>query len=541
MSKITSEVFLTELANSDADLSTMKVHKAFVGFMKEGGKEPLPVFKAKFLIVQGGGSLIDGAAPAKVEAPKVIDEVTEEPEPTPEPTPKPEPKPEPKPTPEPEVIKEAPVEVELPEEVKAPDPEVIKEEVPVIPVKEVELPEVKDAKSDMAEHCDQSEDGKKVDDAEVSEAVAGLVDTPTLKPTPTVKPGSSNTATRVIKNYKTGDAIPEMPGLMPTGTKFDEQISDRITSDKDKSDYLAKYGEDFPEDQIEIGGFTRKCVDIVSGRSGSGKTYSRCILAAKAKVFAKKEFGIDLRVGFISGEMRESEWAKELRSSVLLEELEVDYMLDYVGCDNYQDIFWEAFSDYDIVIVDSFPAIVSHFKMVPSERRTEKAIIFDFIRTALLSVSKHNNNVQLINQATKDGNYKGGTELPHMMSSMSFVRVEGQQRYITFDKNRNNGNVNRSLFFSKKENGDLEFNSEVYDATYNQITDKKQSIADLLQDIKSGNKSLDGVGEVTPGAKTVHEMGNGGETAEERAEIEEDVDTNDDGEDENDASEITNL
>ena len=252
----------------------------------------------------------------------------------------------------------------------------------------------------------------------------------------------------------------------------------------------------------------------------SGKTYSRCILAAKAKLFAKKELGIDLRVGFISAEMRESEWAKELKSSEILKELEVDYMLDYVGCSNYQDIFWEAFADYDIVVADSFPAIISHFKMVPKENRTEKAIIFDFIRMANLSVSKNDNNVQLINQATKDGNYKGGTELPHMMSSMSFVKVDGQQRFTTFEKNRNNGSVNRSLYFSKKENGDLEFNADLYESTYEQTADKNKTVAELLKSIRDGKTNIDSVGETSNASvNSVYDMGTGGETSEELDEV----------------------
>jgi hypothetical protein len=292
--------------------------------------------------------------------------------------------------------------------------------------------------------------------------------------------------TRVVKNYKNGDEVPTPPSLIPTGTLFDKLISDRITTPEHIETYLQKYGEDMPEENIEVGGFTRKCVDIIAGKAGSGKTTSACILAVKAKYFMKREYGVDIRVGFISGEMRESEWAKEITKSEMLKELEVDYMLNYVGQNNYEDIFWEAVADYDIVIVDSFPAILGHIRMSPNEKRVEKTIINDFIRKILQIVEERNNNVQLINQCNKDGSYKGGTELPHMLSSLRYVMVEGNKRYMMWEKNRNNGStIGQKAYFDKDEHEGITFNQEVYDATYNSIEDKKQTLEELFSSLNS--------------------------------------------------------
>jgi len=268
----------------------------------------------------------------------------------------------------------------------------------------------------------------------------------------TVDTAAFTLPTRKSVDYMNGDIIPEMPDLIPTGTIFDILACDRITTKQMLEDYEAKTGLDMPAEEIQSGGFTRKCADIRVGKAGAGKTYLTSILAAKAKVFARREQNKNIRVGLISGEMRDTEWAKELNTCELLKEIEVDYMLDYVGYSNYMEIFWEAVADYDIVIVDSLPAVISHFKMSwdiasMGKMPTENQLIFKFINKILKSVKENNNNVQIINQATKDGNYKGGTELPHMLSSMSFVKVEGQQRYIEFAKNRNNGKVNRKLYF----------------------------------------------------------------------------------------------
>ena len=265
---------------------------------------------------------------------------------------------------------------------------------------------------------------------------------------------------RVVKTYCNGEDLPEVPGLIPTGCLFDELISDRFTTQKQLDEYKERTGVDMPADEIEAGGFTRKCVDIVAGDPGAGKTTNLCTLLARAKIYNRREFGKEIKVSFISAEMRETEWAKELRDSALLRELEVTFMLDYVGFENYEDIFWEAFSDGDIIVCDSFPAIIDHIRMNPKEKRTEKALTADFIRKSLKSVSVHNNNVQLINQATKDGNYKGGTILPHMLSSLSFVRLDGENRYWQYIKNRNNGKVNRKGYFGRTEARDIDFDED---------------------------------------------------------------------------------
>lgn len=320
----------------------------------------------------------------------------------------------------------------------------------------------------------------------------------TPSPTPVVKEKiiDAELPKRVITNYMDGMVKMSIPSLIPTGTKFDELISDRITTEDEKDAYYEKNGVEMPESLIERGGFTRQCIDITAGKAGSGKSFMKCMLAAQAKVYARREQSKKIRVGFISAEMRKSEWDKEVSDNPILKELEVDYMLQYVGAANYQDIFWEAFADYDIVVVDSLPAIISHFKMTPGERRTEKTMIFDFIRTSLGSVEKNDNNVQLINQAVKDGNYKGGTELPHMMSSMSFVNVEDQLRYTTFEKNRNNGKTcRRKLYIEQVTNESplITFNEEVYAATYEQVADKKASIEELMQQLDNSEISLDNI------------------------------------------------
>ena len=290
---------------------------------------------------------------------------------------------------------------------------------------------------------------------------------------------------RQTSTYDNGEELPEVPGLIATGTKWDQLACDRWTTEQDMEKYFNSHAYDMPDNEVERGGFTRKCCDIVSGDPGSGKSSNLATLLALAKVHNRTHLDNDIKVSFISAEMRESEWAKELKSVPILREVHVDYMLNYVGYSNYEDIFYKCLADGDIVLVDSFPAIIAHIKMMPGEKRSEKDIITSLIRGILSSVNSNNNNVQLINQATKDGNYKGGTDLPHMMSSMSFIRIKDGQRHWNYTKNRNNGNVGRKLFFGRDDNNIIEFDEEAYKLTYESEKDRKVSMEELLASLEA--------------------------------------------------------
>jgi len=274
---------------------------------------------------------------------------------------------------------------------------------------------------------------------------------------------------------------------IPTGTFFDNFISKR-------------------------GGLMRKCVDVTAGPPGAGKTYMNVALAAAAK-----KLNSDLNVGFISCEMRESEWLEEIVDNPVLADVQVVFMLNYLGKSNYLKILEEAISKFDVVVVDSFAVILHHLALIAKKGASEKKMIFDLISFFIDASEKFNNNIQLITQVVKDGSYKGSTELPHMTSSLRYVRSENGQRYTRFEKNRNNGNtIQRVLYFTKnkEQDGAIDFNMDTYKATYEQVADKKSSIRDFLL-----SKNLRAE-ESTEAETTIEERGLGEETEEERAALE---------------------
>jgi len=285
-----------------------------------------------------------------------------------------------------------------------------------------------------------------------------------------------------VNNYKGADLTSLISEVIPTGTLFDEIISD--------------------------GGFVRKSVDAVAAKAGSGKTWSRMSLAAEAVLLNKKlikeqEDFIDnypeetvvmikpIKAALLSAEMVEHEIAKEVRSSPKLENIDFIYLVNYfrkgITADQYWDILEQCFKNYDLLIADSFSVIFEQLFELYEGRMKAKKLLFLLIDRITKYTEKYNCNLQLILQCKRDGTYLGASALVHAISSLSYVHVYGQKRFIMFEKNRNNGStVNQEVFFSKKE-GSIEFDEEAYKNTYRVVEDKKSSMADFIKQLQDKN------------------------------------------------------
>lgn len=270
---------------------------------------------------------------------------------------------------------------------------------------------------------------------------------------------------------------------VPTGTLFDEIISD--------------------------GGFVRKSVDAVAAKAGSGKTWSRMSLVAEAILYNKKlieeqqefishypeEPYVEIKPikgALLSAEMVEHEIAKEVLSSPKLENLDFIYLVNYfkrgITADQYWDILEQCFKNYDLLIADSFSVIFEQLFELYEGKIKAKKLLFLLISNLAAWTEKYNCNLQLILQCKRDGTYLGASALIHAISSLSYVHVYGQKRFIMFEKNRNNGaTVNQEVFFSKK-NGSIIFDEESYKNTYKFIEDKKTSMADFIANLQAKNK-----------------------------------------------------
>jgi len=254
-----------------------------------------------------------------------------------------------------------------------------------------------------------------------------------------------------------------LPELIPMGTLYDKIASDRYNVVEEING----------EKVTQPGGFTRKCVDVVAGAPGSGKTTSSNMLLARAVKYHREVLGKPLKAGFISGEMFETEWAKEVKQCELLKEVNVCYFMEEfrkhhmnMTPESFLKILEDIIKDFDIVTVDSFPVIMDLYRELDT-KITEKQATSLFINFYIEAAHKHNLNIQLINQANKDGNYKGGTLLPHMASSLSFVLKVDGKRFKYFEKNRNNGStIHQKLFFVKLDDNSIDIDAENYEISY---------------------------------------------------------------------------
>jgi len=285
-----------------------------------------------------------------------------------------------------------------------------------------------------------------------------------------------------VDNYTDTDLSGEIAETIPTGTLFDTIVSD--------------------------GGFVRKSVDAVAAKAGSGKTWSRMSLLAEAVIYNRKaieeqkEFISNypeepvveikpIKAALLSAEMVKHEIAKEVLSSPKLRNIDFIYLVNYfkkgITAEQYWDLLEECFKNYDLLIADSFSIIFEQLFELYEGKIKAKKLLFLLISRLTEWTEKYNCNLQLILQCKRDGTYLGASALVHAISSLSYVYVYGQKRFIMFEKNRNNGrSVNQEIFFSKKD-GDLIFDEDAYNNTYNITEDKKSSMADFIIELQQKN------------------------------------------------------
>jgi predicted ATP-dependent serine protease len=259
-------------------------------------------------------------------------------------------------------------------------------------------------------------------------------------------------------NYTGQDVSGLIPETIPTGTAFDRVISDN--------------------------GFCRKCIDAVAAKAGSGKTWSRMSLMAKAV-----KVNPEIKAALLSAEMLEHEIAREVKGSPDLNNIDFVYLVDYfkqqVTAQEYWDILKECFKQYDVLTIDSFSVVHDQLLELYDGRIKSKKLIFDITSKFTKWAAKYNCNVQLILQCKRDGTYLGSSALVHAISSLSYVYVYGQKRFNMFEKNRNNGSsVNRELFFSKDKEGCITIDEESYKASYERVEDTKVDIKTFLENLK---------------------------------------------------------
>jgi len=257
-------------------------------------------------------------------------------------------------------------------------------------------------------------------------------------------------------------------------------------------------------------GFARSSVNVFVGGAGTGKTSTLVALAVEAienrevEITAlKNQYYAEGRewdeenpplkpitANIVHGEMRKKEWMVECHEVPYFHKVGMIFLRQHRGSADYAEILRLALGSADIVIIDSFPVILSHMR-ISYPRKTANAILYEVIDLFTDTADTADNVINVINQVNKDGQYKGGTDLVHMVSSLAYFKIENRKRCLEFEKNRNGGaTINQKLFFGRTEDKRLDFNVDAYETTYLCDEDSEQSVQELLESLSSKNNSV---------------------------------------------------
>ena len=226
------------------------------------------------------------------------------------------------------------------------------------------------------------------------------------------------------------------------------------------------------------GGIPRATNYMVVGDPGVGKsTVTLDILSDLA--------GAGQKVLFISAEMTRIDLFGYVKRYPKFGDVDILFLGEYLD-DNPKTVIEEALKvGYDVVLIDSFAEVQEAIK--ETNRMTtsgsEKFLIDMMIRHNLANNdSKTHTAFLVIQQVTKGGVFVGSNKLKHNTTGMLEIRFDsdGMAAYLMFTKNRR-GQVNRKMFFSLKESGDVQYDDrrfhidedarEIFEAEKAQIED----------------------------------------------------------------------
>lgn len=228
-------------------------------------------------------------------------------------------------------------------------------------------------------------------------------------------------------------------------------------------------------------GLSRSTVYMLTGESGAGKT----TIATNIGEYIK-EVDPTATAGFISGEMDEIDWFEECQDNPALKNLNVVYLLKYIGAKNFLSILEQAMMKYDYVILDSMESVLDIIKDVTgfSAKKAERMLI-DMMKKATFDKCS---TIMAIQQYTKGGTYVGSTKLKHMTTGLIFVKFDKSGgRYLEFDKNRRcGGMIKKRLYYAKnKVTGRIEFDTKRFEDQQSMDSANDSHLEEIKQ---QGNK-----------------------------------------------------
>jgi len=267
----------------------------------------------------------------------------------------------------------------------------------------------------------------------------------------------------VVKKLKEeGHASTETPAALETSVVEPEIV--KVEDLEFPNFALHKTGKKLDElcSDHEIGGGTYGgTVTIVIGESGVGK--STVTLDLLSSVQAENP---DAKVLYVSSEMTRNDILFYYKKCPAIGKVPTLLLMDYVKSGNLHQVLSATFNgDYDIILLDSFQDTLVKLKEVHNWR----ASYAETWLTGMMIDAAENKGaaIMAIQHMTKGGTYVGGTYLKHATTAMMEIRFDAHgDRYLEFSKNRRGGSgINKRLYYSLDEKGDVVYDSERFDET----------------------------------------------------------------------------
>lgn len=251
-----------------------------------------------------------------------------------------------------------------------------------------------------------------------------------------------------------------------------------------------------PVDKLftEDGGFPRATNYMIVGDPGVGKSTVTLDMLSDLAEGGNK-------VLFISAEMTRIDLFGYVQRYPKFGNVDILFLGEYLD-DNPKTVIEEALQfGYDVVLIDSFAEVQEAIK--ETNRMTtsgsEKFLIDMMIGHNLANNdSKTHTAFLVIQQVTKGGVFVGSNKLKHNTTGMLEIRFDdnGQASYLMFTKNRR-GSVNRKMYFSLKESGDVQYDDRRFHIDEGARDIFEQERAQIQSDDDAFNKMF-GIGNPVP-------------------------------------------
>ena len=201
------------------------------------------------------------------------------------------------------------------------------------------------------------------------------------------------------------------------------------------------------------GGLMKGTNTAIIGDPGVGKSTATLDILADLQSKGNK-------VLFISGEMTDIDMYGYVKRYPKFGKLPILFLGDYLESDPLEVIERALSMGYDTVLIDSMAEVcvaVSDYHKVNG--RKAESLILNLLEKNNKGENrgKHNTAFILIQQVTKSGNFAGSNRFKHALTAMGALRFgEGGGRYLSFDKNRRGGEMNK-LHFSLDVSDNVEW------------------------------------------------------------------------------------